>query len=269
MMMFRPISRFAFIGRLSSLLDQTSATGFCAANIYARTMSTTNDLSGLDQTQAALMAEECILIDNNDKRIGSASKKACHAMENINKGMLHRAFSVFLFNSEGKLLLQQRSDAKITFPAHWTNTCCSHPLSTELELDEADAVGVRRAAQRKLNHELGIHASQISIDDFTYLTRIHYQSENVPHDGIWGEHEIDYILFAQKDVEMAANENEVKECRYVSAEELKTFMAEAESTGTLITPWFKLIAETFLFKWWKNLNNLSSQKDIDTIHRMS
>lgn len=80
--------------------------------------STTVDslLSGLDQTQIDLLKEECILLDEDDKKIGSASKKDCHLLENIEKGMLHRAFSVFLFNTDGKLLLQQRSDAKITYP---------------------------------------------------------------------------------------------------------------------------------------------------------
>ncbi|KAK2150225.1 hypothetical protein NP493_2836g00002 [Ridgeia piscesae] len=72
--------------------------------------------AGLDETQIKLLEEECILIDNDDNNIGSASKKTCHLLENINKGMLHRAFSVFLFNPEGELLLQQRSDAKITYP---------------------------------------------------------------------------------------------------------------------------------------------------------
>ena len=76
--------------------------------------------------------------------------------------MLHRAFSVFLFNTSGELLLQQRSDAKITFPGHFTNTCCSHPLNIAGELEDEDAVGVRRAAQRKLKHELGITAEQVS-----------------------------------------------------------------------------------------------------------
>jgi isopentenyl-diphosphate delta-isomerase len=134
-------------------------------------------------------------------------------MENINKGLLHRAFSVFLFNSENKLLLQQRASEKITFPDLWTNTCCSHPLNTPLELDEEAQIGkmidiklfsnflknfyfilisffvnigVRRAAQRKLEHELGIKPEKVPIDDFVFLTRIHYLA---PSDGLWGEHE--------------------------------------------------------------------------------
>lgn len=110
-------------------------------------------------------------------------------MENIDRGLLHRAFSVFLFDSQNRLLLQQRATEKITFPDMWTNTCCSHPLGipgeTGVGLEES-VQGVRRAAVRKLNHELGIKAEQVPIDEFKFLTRIHYKS---PSDGTWGEHE--------------------------------------------------------------------------------
>lgn len=107
-------------------------------------------------------------------------------MENINKGLLHRAFSVFLFDSQNRLLLQQRATEKITFPDMWTNTCCSHPLNTPLELVEEDQLGARRAAQRKLKHELGIEPEQVPLENFKFLTRIHYLA---PSDGMWGEHE--------------------------------------------------------------------------------
>jgi isopentenyl-diphosphate delta-isomerase len=132
-------------------------------------------------------------------------------MTNINKGMLHRAFSVFLFNSKGELLLQQRASEKITFPDYWTNTCCSHPLYVPDELPEENNtgslivfpigwenlqclqrtyaalnIGVRVAARRKLEHELGIDPATINLDDFKYLTRIHYVAGS---DDIWGEHE--------------------------------------------------------------------------------
>ncbi|KAJ2696581.1 isopentenyl-diphosphate delta-isomerase idi1, partial [Coemansia spiralis] len=112
------------------------------------------DLSQYDEEQVRLMSEMCILLDNDDRAIGAASKKECHLMENINKGTLHRAFSVFLFNSKNELLLQQRATEKITFPECYTNTCCSHPLATADELEEEAQIGVRRAAQRKLEHEL-------------------------------------------------------------------------------------------------------------------
>lgn len=110
-------------------------------------------------------------------------------MSNIDKGLLHRAFSVFLFNDKNELLLQQRASEKITFPDMWTNTCCSHPLmipgETGSNLEECVA-GVKNAAQRKLDHELGIKKEQVPIEDFHFLTRIHYKAAS---DGKWGEHE--------------------------------------------------------------------------------
>lgn len=114
-------------------------------------------------------------------------------MENINKGLLHRAFSAFVFRpSDAKLLLQQRASAKITFPDMWTNTCCSHPLDDfDEEKVEKDQHGVRVAASRKLEHELGIPKSQTPIDEFQYLTKIHYLA---PSDGVWGEHESTGII---------------------------------------------------------------------------
>lgn len=171
-----------------------------------------NDLQGYDEEQIRLMEEVCIVLDENDVPIGSASKKVCkysspmiseeaiadrfsgHLMKNIDQGLLHRAFSVFLFDSKNRLLLQQRATEKITFPDMWTNTCCSHPLGvpseTGAELDAA-VLGVRRAAQRKLDQELGIKAAQVPLDQFKFLTRIHYKA---PSDGKWGEHESRYLF---------------------------------------------------------------------------
>lgn len=116
-----------------------------------------------------------------------------HLMKNIDQGLLHRAFSVFLFDSKNRLLLQQRATEKITFPDMWTNTCCSHPLGVPSETGaelEAAVQGVRRAAQRKLDQELGIKAAQVPLDQFQFLTRIHYKA---PSDGKWGEHESRYL----------------------------------------------------------------------------
>ncbi|XP_070584941.1 isopentenyl-diphosphate Delta-isomerase 1 isoform X1 [Erythrolamprus reginae] len=219
----------------------------------------------LDEQQVQLLAEMCILIDENDKRIGSDTKKNCHLNENIDKGLLHRAFSVFLFNTENKLLLQQRSDAKITFPDCFTNTCCSHPLSTSLELEENNALGIRRAAQRRLKAELGIPLDQVTPEEIFYLTRIHYKAQS---NGTWGEHEIDYILFLQKNVTLDPDPNEIKSFCYVTQEELRELLEKASRNEIKITPWFRLIAETFLFKWWDNLNNLKRYVDHDKIHRM-
>ncbi|KAJ2016727.1 isopentenyl-diphosphate delta-isomerase idi1 [Coemansia sp. RSA 455] len=226
---------------------------------------TSVDFSGYDEEQVRLMEEMCILVDENDKAIGPASKKTCHLMENINTGMLHRAFSVFLFNSRNELLLQQRASEKITFPDCYTNTCCSHPLYVPGELDEVNQMGVKRAAQRKLEHELGIKPEQVPLDKFQYLTRIHYVS---PSDGQWGEHEIDYILFIKADVDLDVNENEVGSVKYVSKEEMMEIIETAEETGTKLTPWFKLIDTNFLYKWWDQLDDLSACVDTETIHRL-
>ncbi|KAH8835244.1 NUDIX hydrolase domain-like protein [Flagelloscypha sp. PMI_526] len=214
------------------------------------------DLTGYDGEQARLMDERCILVDEEDNAIGAMDKKTCHLMENINKGLLHRAFSAFVFRpSDGKLLLQQRATEKITFPDMWTNTCCSHPLDDfEEEKIEKDQLGVRVAASRKLFHELGIPQSQTPVDEFVYLTRIHYLA---PSNGLWGEHEVDYILFITADVTVEANPNEIRDFKYVDKAELQAMFAEE---GNSFTPWFKLIARDFLFGWW---DELLSRKGVD------
>ncbi|KAF7245975.1 Isopentenyl-diphosphate Delta-isomerase 1 [Varanus komodoensis] len=244
-------------------MSKGSFISFFIRKINTATMPEINT-NDLDEQQVQLLSEMCILIDENDNEIGSETKKNCHLNENIDKGLLHRAFSVFLFNTENKLLLQQRSDAKITFPDCFTNTCCSHPLSTPLELEENNAIGVRRAAQRRLKAELGIPLEQVTPEDIFYLTRIHYKAQS---NGTWGEHEIDYILFVQKNVTLNPDPNEIKSCCYVTQEELRELLKKASRNEIKITPWFKLIAETFLFKWWDNLNSLKKFVD-HKIHRM-
>lgn len=207
------------------------------------------------------MEERCILLNENDEILGDVSKKDCHLMENISKGMLHRAFSTFLFRpSDGRLLLQNRAKEKITFPDLWTNTCCSHPLSVASEMD--GVAGGKRAAIRKLEHELGI--KHIDMDDLDYLTRIHYLA---PSDGIWGEHEIDYIYFVTKDVSVDINENEVSQVRWANIDELKAMLGDEQYS---FTPWFRIIVEEFLFPWWSELNNTGTIKHLqdDSLHRM-
>ncbi|KAM8967498.1 isopentenyl-diphosphate Delta-isomerase 1-like [Pelodytes ibericus] len=219
----------------------------------------------LDKQQVQLLQEMCILINENDLMIGADTKKNCHLNENINKGLLHRAFGVFLFNSKKKLLIHQRSGAKITFPDCFTNTCCSHPLTTPEETEERDAIGVKRAAQRRLKAELGIPLEQVMPDELLYLTRIHYKAQS---DGIWGENEIGYILFVQKEVTLDPDPNEIKSHRYVSKEELKQLLEKGKRGEVQITPWFQLIADTFLFEWWDNLQDLKQFEDHEKIHRM-
>jgi len=212
--------------------------------------------------QEAALKENCILVDENDRMIGPASKRDCHKVDSQGKLKLHRAFSVFLFNSDGDMLLQRRSVHKITFPDRYTNACCSHPLyDIEAEKEELNAIGIKRAAQRRLNYELGIPTSQIRPENFHYLTRIQYQNNG---DGIWGEHEIDYILFVQKDVDLNPNPNEVSEIRYIKRANLDN---EISNLDALFTPWFLLILKHRLRLWWDNLHQLKKFEDIKNIQR--
>lgn len=233
---------------------------------------TDNLLDGYDEEQIRLMNENCIVLDWNDTAIGAGTKKLCHLMENINQGLLHRAFSVFLFDSDGKLLLQQRATEKITFADLWTNTCCSHPLCVDDELGlngslESKIEGARTAAVRKLEHELGIPPQEVeSKGEFHFLNRIHYMA---PSDGAWGEHEIDYILIYQlrkgETLTVEPSTNEVRDIAWVSQEELKQMFAD----GNLkFTPWFKLICDNYLFQWWNQLNDLNKVENDTKIHRM-
>jgi len=216
----------------------------------------------MDPTQIKLLEERVILVDSNDRVLGHESKKASHLVENINNGMLHRAFSVFLFNAHGELLLQQRASQKITFPDYWTNTCCSHPLFTPDELQEDKQLGIRLAAIRKLEHELGIPRASFQPEDFTFMTRLHYKAASDP---VWGEHEVDYILIVTKDVALKPNPNEVRDVCYLSASDLSTFFARSDLK---FTPWFKLIVEHFLAKWWPRLKDLAGLEDTATIHHL-
>ncbi|KJZ79842.1 Isopentenyl-diphosphate Delta-isomerase [Hirsutella minnesotensis 3608] len=228
--------------------------------------TTSEALSGHDEEQIRLMDEMCIVLDENDHPIGKASKKICHLMTNIDKGLLHRAFSVFLFNDRNELLLQQRASEKITFPDMWTNTCCSHPLAvtgeTGVELPEA-IEGVKRAAQRKLEHELGIKKEQVPLEKFHFLTRIHYKS---PSNDQWGEHEIDYVLFIKANVDLDINKNEVQATRYVNPDDVKAMLGDQ---SVKLTPWFKLLAQTMLFEWWQHLDSgLDAYTNQEQIRRM-
>ncbi|KAL0744759.1 hypothetical protein Bca101_101157 [Brassica carinata] len=233
--------------------------------------------AGMDAVQRRLMFDdECILVDETDRVVGhdskynSASNVIGHLMENIEaKNLLHRAFSVFLFNSNYELLLQQRSKAKVTFPLVWTNTCCSHPLYRDSELIEENALGVRNAAQRKLLDELGIVAEDVPVEEFTPLGRMLYKA---PSDGKWGEHELDYLLFIVRDVKVEPNPDEVAEIKYVSREGLKELVrkADAGEEGLKLSPWFRLVVDNFLMKWWDHVEKgtLGEAVDMKTIHKL-
>ncbi|BGP33160.1 isopentenyl-diphosphate delta-isomerase idi1 [Rhodotorula toruloides] len=182
------------------------------------------------------MEERLTLLDNDDRVIGEGSKKDCHLIPPAGSAEtrlpLHRAFSVFLFHPQtGKLLLQHFG-----------------------KMDEEGQIGVRRAAARKLTHKLGIPHTY-PLDDFAYLTCIHYYAPSTrsgPSTRVF-----DYILFVTLDPKTDIILNGVSDVKWVSKADVEEFF-EGPLSSTF-TPWFRLIAESFLYKWWDAL--LASRKD--------
>jgi len=225
--------------------------------------------------------DECILLDMDDNMIGGESKLKAHQFNSTQvRGKLHRAFSVFMFDPDGRLLLQQRAASKITFPNVWTNTCCSHPLRgySPSEVDSPEDVrsgktpGVKHAAVRKLLQELGIEAKDAPLTKFKFLTRMHYWAADVVTHGKespWGEHEIDYILFIQVPrPTLKPNPDEVSAIKWVTLPELQKIMNP--SSGLIWSPWFRIIVERFLVHWWADLDRTFKTDaflDVGTIHR--
>lgn len=111
-----------------------------------------------------------------------------------------------------------------------------------------------------MNYELGISIDSMPLEKFTYLTRIHYMDTG---DGMWGEHEIDYILFLRSNALINPNPNEISEISYIPAAHMNTFESVLESS---LTPWFELILKHRLRIWWKDLDNLQNYVDHKTIH---
>lgn len=192
-MMARLLARPQAGARLLSLRS-TPSVGAAQDAVFQVDGVVPGNRESYDEEQIRLMEEQCILVDEEDLPLGPASKKELHLMSSTGgPPPLHRAFSVFLFDSQNRLLIQKRAHDKILFPAYWANTCCSHPWHTDEEMELEDAMGVKRAAVRKLDHELGISADQVPIEDFKYLTAVHYAAGS--DDPKWGEHEVDHILF--------------------------------------------------------------------------
>ena len=201
-------------------------------------------LAGSDSTQESLMAEAVIQVTENDEVIGPISKLDSHHQD----GKYHRAFSVMLFDSSGRLLLQRRASHKITFPDVWANSCCSHPLHSEEEMELKNALGVKRAAVRKLEQELGIHPSQVPIEKFDFVTKMRYQARQ---DEDWIEREIDHCLVIHADVDVNPNPNEVSEVKWVSQAELEEMLVSDDSEN-VIAPWFRCIAARIMDDdWWR------------------
>ena len=206
-------------------------------------------LLGTENTeQAALMAEAVIQVSEHDLVLGPVSKLEAHQ----GTGLFHRAFSVLLFNTKGEMLLQQRSADKVTFPNVWANACCSHPLHSADELEEGNAMGVKRAAVRKLEQELGIDPATISTDQMTFMTKMRYAARMNPE---WIERELDHIIMMCADVELNPNPNEVANTMWVSHEEMEAMLLEERPADQAIAPWFRCIAALVMNEaWWTHYN---------------
>lgn len=161
--------------------------------------------------------EKVILVDSKDNPIGSMEKYEAH-----HKGLLHRAFSILLFNSRGQLMLQQRAATKYHSAGLWSNTCCSHPQSDESLIS---------AVKRRLQHEMGIEVRIQSLYQFIY--RFEFSPDLI-------EHEFDHVFFGETDAEPIINKEEASSWRWISWEELKKDIKDNKSNYTF---WFKLIVE--------------------------
>lgn len=146
--------------------------------------------------------EQVILVDDYDHQIGLMNKQEAHI-----GGHLHRAFSVFVFNSAGELLLQQRSFCKYHSPGLWTNTCCSHQRSGELTID---------AAHRRLKEEMGFDISLNEVFSFIYKSEM--------NNGLI-EHEYDYVLFGRYSGKPIINLKEVNDYQFIDLDTLSTLMS--------------------------------------------
>ena len=219
---------------------------------------------GADSVQSQLMAEAIIQVSEKDEIIGPVSKISAHR----DAGAIHRAFSVLLFDAENRLLLQRRADDKVTFPGVWANSCCSHPLHSESELIEEDALGVKHAAIRKMEQELGISPESLSTDDFHFMTKMRYSARM---NETWIEREIDHILVAKVDVELSPNPNEVSEVAWVTFDELEEMLIEEDPQNGSIAPWFRCIAALIMTKeWWDAAGDSSALAELadEKIHDM-
>nr|ACO15360.1 Isopentenyl-diphosphate Delta-isomerase I [Caligus clemensi] len=216
----------------------------------------------INPIQEALLRERCILVNEKDDILGHASKRKCHELDSKGQSSLHRAFSLFIFNEQYELLLQKRSDTKITFPSLWTNTCCSHPLF-DVPGEKDGVEGVKKASRRRLFNELGVPEDTLSLSDITFLTRILYASPSKC--GVWGENELDYILFYRGDVSISPNPEEVSDTLFLKMNELDDFIREGSKYESL-TPWFQIISQRFLPHWWKSLQQIQECEDKTSIH---
>ena len=160
------------------------------------------------------MIEKVILVDKNDNELGTMEKQEAHV-----KGLLHRAFSVFIFNDKNELLLQRRAVKKYHSGGLWTNTCCSHPRQNEKTKD---------AAKRRLLEEMGMRSTLIKQFDFVYKAKL---------DNNLYEHEFDHVFFGFTNDLPIINPEEVEEYTYKTLEDIGN---EMKAIPDKYTEWFKI-----------------------------
>ena len=162
---------------------------------------------------------QLILVDKNDNQIGVMEKRQAH----LSQGKLHRAISVFLFNTKGELLLQQRSQNKMLWPGYWANTCCSHPQPGE---------SYKKAAERRLNQEFGLKAKLKPHHQFTY---------KASYKKIGSEHEIDTVFIGVSDDQPQPNKKEISAWKYLKLNQVKK---DIQINPNQYGPWVKLALQT-------------------------
>jgi len=161
-------------------------------------------------------SDRLILVDAADQDVGYMSKTRCHE----GQGVLHRAFSLLIFNERGELLIQQRSASKRLWPLYWSNSCCSHPRGEET---------LEAATQRRLAEELGISCS------LRFLFKFQYQAQ---FDDTGAEHELCSVFIGRCRQSPRINAAEINDWRWISPEALAAEIAGAGSRT--FTPWFML-----------------------------
>jgi isopentenyl-diphosphate delta-isomerase len=160
--------------------------------------------------------EDLILVDRQNTILGTAPKDVCHD----GAGLLHRAFSIFVFNNNMELLLQKRASEKRLWPDYWSNSCCSHPSLNESMIS---------ASTRRLDEELGITGYRIS-----ELYRFEYQAAYLD---LGSENELCSVIICRSDDNVTLNQAEVSAIRWINLPDLEV---EIESQPDQFTPWLKL-----------------------------
>jgi isopentenyl-diphosphate delta-isomerase len=168
-----------------------------------------------DNRVVSFDSERLILVDETDREIGHASKADAHA----GRGILHRAFSLFVFNPAGELLLQQRAASKPLWPGYWANSCCSHPRGGE-DMDTA--------TQRRLSEELGFTCPL----EFVYKFQYHAEYFDAG-----SESELCWVYVGVSDAPVRVNDTEIAAWRYIAPEALDREIADSPER---FTPWLKM-----------------------------